>query len=72
MVEARDLADGTATGDRRVVRVQHASVSAFRPPKALTCAVIGNPENGASTIEFAQFDLGGVTPDVFLSISTGF
>jgi hypothetical protein len=42
-------------------------VSTFSPPKVnLSCAVVGSPENGASTIGFAQFDFGGVIPEVSL------
>ena len=48
------------------------SVSTFSPPKVnLTCAVIGNPENGASAIGFAQFDFGGVIPEVSFAVHPG-
>jgi hypothetical protein len=46
--------------------------STFSPPRVnLTCAIIGNPENGASTIGFAQLDFGGVIPVLLLEIQGG-
>ena len=74
VVETRDLAGGVEAGYRcLVVFSTRPSVSTFSPPKVnLSCAVIGNPENGASTTGFAQFDFGGVIPEVALpSIQVG-
>ena len=68
MVETRHLAGGVEAGDRASsVFSTRPSVSTFSPPKVnLSCAVIGKPENGASTIGFAQFDFGSVIPEVSL------